>query len=128
MTHNRLVGKINGKWSSLNFSPISYLYTELSLEEQAALYAAADMALLTPLREGMNLVYNAQSRLLTRQPAIASILLSHIYNRSLPQFARVRGVPAGHVGAARGERVRWSCAEVLITVTISYHRHPLPLA
>lgn len=53
---NELVGKINGKWSSLNFSPISYLYTELSLEEQAALYAAADMALLTPLREGMNLV------------------------------------------------------------------------
>lgn len=50
------MGKINGKWSSLNFAPISYLYTDISLEEQAALYAAADVALLTPLREGMNLV------------------------------------------------------------------------
>jgi len=53
---NELVGKINGKWSSLNFAPISYLYTEMGAEEQAAVYAAADMALLTPLREGMNLV------------------------------------------------------------------------
>ena len=78
MAHNRLVGKINGKWSSLNFSPISYLYTELSLEEQAALYAAADMALLTPLREGMNLVYNAQPPLPTRQP-----VASHTYTTTL---------------------------------------------
>jgi len=53
---NELVGKINGQWSSLNFSPVSYLYTDLSLEERASLYAAADMALFTPLREGMNLI------------------------------------------------------------------------
>jgi hypothetical protein len=116
-----LVGKINGKWSSLNFSPISYLYTELSLEEQAALYAAADMALLTPLREGMNLVYNAQPPRPTRPP-IASHTNTTALSLSPLQFARVRAVPAGHVGAARGERVRWSCAEVPITiVTVLLH-------
>jgi len=71
---NELVGKINGKWSSLNFAPISYLYTELSMEEQAALYAAADVALLTPLREGMNLV--SHEFIVCQQERHAPLILS----------------------------------------------------
>jgi trehalose-phosphatase len=53
---NENVGKINGKWSSADFSPISYLYKEVDEEEVAALFTAADAALVTPLRDGMNLM------------------------------------------------------------------------
>jgi len=36
--------------------PIRYLYTQFGAEELVAYYQAADIALLTPLRDGMNLV------------------------------------------------------------------------
>lgn len=52
---NELVGKINGKWSTADFTPIHYLTKNLELEEICAIYAAADTAILTPLRDGMNL-------------------------------------------------------------------------
>ena len=52
----RLVGRINGELSSADFTPIYYSTKDLeSFEEVAALYAACDAALITPLREGMNL-------------------------------------------------------------------------
>ncbi|KAL6072926.1 alpha,alpha-trehalose-phosphate synthase (UDP-forming), variant 2 [Balamuthia mandrillaris] len=52
---NELVGKINGKYSSADFTPIHYLHQHLPITEVCALYTAADVALLTPLRDGMNL-------------------------------------------------------------------------
>ncbi len=119
VAHNRLVGKINGKWSSLNFSPISYLYTELSLEEQAALYAAADMALLTPLREGMNLVYNAQPPLPTRRP-----VASHPYTTAFspPPFSSHEFVLC--------QQDTWAPLVVseFAGAAQRYRYHPLPLA
>jgi hypothetical protein len=119
VAHNRLVGKINGKWSSLNFSPISYLYTELSLEEQAALYAAADMALLTPLREGMNLVYHAQPPLPTRPP-----VASHTYTTTLspPPFSSHEFVLC--------QQDTWAPLVVseFAGAAQRYRYHPLPLA
>lgn len=55
---NRTVGRINGQYSSADYTPIWYATKDLdSFEDVAALYAAADAALLTPLREGMNLTY-----------------------------------------------------------------------
>jgi trehalose 6-phosphate synthase/phosphatase len=53
---NRLVGDINTRYSSLDWSPIRYFYRSLSPEELSGLYVAADVALVTPLRDGMNLV------------------------------------------------------------------------
>ncbi len=53
---NELVGYINGKYSTPDWSPIHYLYRSFSPDELAALYRAADVALVTPLRDGMNLV------------------------------------------------------------------------
>ncbi len=50
------VGRIVGRFSSEGWVPIRYLYTQLSTDELAAYYAGADIALLTPLRDGMNLV------------------------------------------------------------------------
>lgn len=50
------VGTINGKFSTLQWQPLIYRYNHLTFEELAALYQAADVALITPLRDGMNLV------------------------------------------------------------------------
>jgi trehalose 6-phosphate synthase/phosphatase len=50
------VSTINGKFSSLQWQPIIYRYNHLVFEELCALYQVADVALITPLRDGMNLV------------------------------------------------------------------------
>lgn len=53
---DELVGKINGSYGSVTWQPIIYQYTSLSFEQIVALYTASDVALITPLRDGMNLV------------------------------------------------------------------------
>ena len=50
------VGRVVGRFSSEGYAPIRYLYTQFDAEELVAYYQAADIALLTPLRDGMNLV------------------------------------------------------------------------
>jgi trehalose 6-phosphate synthase/phosphatase len=51
-----LVGRVNGRFATANWSPICYLYRSFSHDRLAALYRDADVALVTPLRDGMNLV------------------------------------------------------------------------
>lgn len=51
-----LVGRINGKYSMMNWTPIHYFYRSLPLSKLSALYSMSDVALVTPLRDGMNLV------------------------------------------------------------------------
>ncbi|HEX6284330.1 MAG TPA: bifunctional alpha,alpha-trehalose-phosphate synthase (UDP-forming)/trehalose-phosphatase, partial [Pyrinomonadaceae bacterium] len=53
---DELIGEINGDWSTANWSPITYLRRNLPQADLAALYASADVALVTPLRDGLNLV------------------------------------------------------------------------
>jgi trehalose 6-phosphate synthase/phosphatase len=50
------VGRINGRYSNLHWQPVIYRYNQLSFEELSSLYNAADIGLVTPLRDGMNLV------------------------------------------------------------------------
>jgi trehalose 6-phosphate synthase/phosphatase len=50
------VGTINGRFSSISWQPVIYRYNHLPFKEMIALYQAADVALITPLRDGMNLV------------------------------------------------------------------------
>lgn len=51
-----LVGRINGEHGTIGAVPISYLHHSYPPEEMAALYLAADVMLVTSLRDGMNLV------------------------------------------------------------------------
>jgi trehalose 6-phosphate synthase/phosphatase len=53
---DELVGRINGRFSSLGHDPIHYISQSLPSERLAAIYRAATIALVTPLRDGMNLV------------------------------------------------------------------------
>jgi trehalose 6-phosphate synthase len=51
-----LVGRINGEHGRIGTPAINYLHTSYSRTEMAALFRAADVAVVTPLRDGMNLV------------------------------------------------------------------------
>ncbi len=50
------VGRINGAFSSVDWVPIHYVHRSLTEQHVVALYRAADVMLVTPLRDGMNLV------------------------------------------------------------------------
>ncbi len=52
----RLVGEINGRYSRIGLPVIHYLYQSLPFEELIPLYRAGDVMLVTPFRDGMNLV------------------------------------------------------------------------
>ncbi|MFC5175790.1 alpha,alpha-trehalose-phosphate synthase (UDP-forming) [Nocardioides taihuensis] len=53
---DRLVGRINGDLGRIGSPAISYMHSSFPREEMAALYRAADIMVVTPYRDGMNLV------------------------------------------------------------------------
>ena len=52
----RLVTHVNGEFSEPGWVPINYIYRSVPREELIAIYRAADVALITCLKDGMNLV------------------------------------------------------------------------
>lgn len=50
------ISAINGRYSTMDWTPVCYFYHGFSFEELTAMYYVADVALVTPLRDGMNLV------------------------------------------------------------------------
>jgi trehalose 6-phosphate synthase len=52
----RLVGRINGEFSAPGHVPVHYFRRNLTREEVVAFYLAADVMVVTPLKDGMNLV------------------------------------------------------------------------
>ncbi len=57
--HNQIdgmVGRINSQYSAINWNPILYQYKSLRFEELVALYDLSNVGLITPIRDGMNLV------------------------------------------------------------------------
>jgi glucosylglycerol-phosphate synthase len=53
---DRTVGRINGRFSTLDWVPVRYFYRSLPFEDVVAHYAACGIAWITPLRDGLNLV------------------------------------------------------------------------
>jgi len=53
---NELVGRINGKFGTVEFTPIHFMHKSVSFEELTALYAVSDVCLVSSTRDGMNLV------------------------------------------------------------------------
>ena len=52
---DELVGRINGQYGSIGWMPIWYFYRATDRMESIEFYSAADIALITPTRDGMNL-------------------------------------------------------------------------
>ncbi|KAF1963620.1 alpha,alpha-trehalose-phosphate synthase 1 [Byssothecium circinans] len=53
---NELVGRINGKFGTIEFMPIHFMHKSVSFEELIALYSVSDACLVSSTRDGMNLV------------------------------------------------------------------------
>ncbi|PVH17263.1 alpha,alpha-trehalose-phosphate synthase [UDP-forming] [Candidozyma duobushaemuli] len=53
---NELVGRINGRFGTVEFVPIHYLHKSVSFEELISLYRVSDVCLVSSTRDGMNLV------------------------------------------------------------------------
>ncbi len=53
---DELVGKINGNFSTISWNPILYIHRPIPFDELVALYEVSNVALITPIRDGMNLI------------------------------------------------------------------------
>jgi trehalose 6-phosphate synthase/phosphatase len=84
-----LVGRINGDFATPRWVPVHYIYRSLSERELVALYRAADVMLVTPLRDGMNLV--AKEFVASRTDGDGVLVLSEFAGASweLPEAVQV---------------------------------------
>ncbi len=73
---DELVGRINGAFSTVSWTPIWYFYRSLPFENLIDLYTSSDIAWLTPLRDGMNLV--AKEYIATRTDRTGVLILSEM--------------------------------------------------
>jgi len=71
---DEMVGAINGKHGSIGWTPVWYMYRSLPFQQLVALYRRADVALITPVRDGMNLV--AKEYLASRVDGRGVLILS----------------------------------------------------
>jgi trehalose 6-phosphate synthase/phosphatase len=71
-----LVGKINGRFGQVGWTPVVYQYRYVPLPSLIALYTASDIGLVTPLRDGMNLV--AKEYVATRTDGTGVLVLSEM--------------------------------------------------
>lgn len=55
-TVNELVGRINGRFGTVEFMPIHFMHKSIPFDELCALYAISDVCLVSSTRDGMNLV------------------------------------------------------------------------
>ncbi|MFP4013041.1 MAG: bifunctional alpha,alpha-trehalose-phosphate synthase (UDP-forming)/trehalose-phosphatase [Chitinispirillaceae bacterium] len=73
---DELIGRINGKHGNIGWVPVLNLYRTLPFSTLGALYHTCDIALVTPLRDGMNLV--AKEYVATKQDTPGVLILSEM--------------------------------------------------
>jgi trehalose 6-phosphate synthase/phosphatase len=73
---DELVGRINGKYGTTDWTPVRYFSRFLPFETLVALYGIADVGLVTPLRDGMNLM--AKEFIATKVNGLGALILSEM--------------------------------------------------
>jgi trehalose 6-phosphate synthase/phosphatase len=76
----RLVGMINGRFGSPSWTPIIYMFKALTFAPLVAMYSASHVALVTPLRDGMNLI--AKEYVAAREDKTGVLILSEMAGSS----------------------------------------------
>ena len=74
------IGRVNGKFANVNWTPIWYYYRSFGFDDLIDLYTQSDIAMVTPLRDGMNLV--AKEYLATRVENDGVLILSELAGAS----------------------------------------------
>lgn len=77
---DQLVGNINAKYRTLDWIPINYFYRSFSLQTLSAMYSVADICLVTPMRDGMNLV--SKEYVASRRDETGVLILSEMAGAS----------------------------------------------
>ncbi|MGN6555997.1 MAG: bifunctional alpha,alpha-trehalose-phosphate synthase (UDP-forming)/trehalose-phosphatase [Verrucomicrobiota bacterium] len=72
----QIVGRIIGAYGNVHWTPLIYQYRDLSFEDIVALYRFCDVAMITPLRDGMNLV--AKEFVASRPDQTGVVILSEM--------------------------------------------------
>ena len=85
----KAVGRINGQYGSADWTPVNYQFKNLPFEKIVALQSRADIALVTPLRDGMNLV--PKEFIATKQKTAGVVILSEMAGvvDELPEAIRI---------------------------------------
>jgi trehalose 6-phosphate synthase/phosphatase len=83
------ISRINGQYGTVDWTPVSYQFKNLPFEQVVALYAKADVMLVTPLRDGMNLV--AKEYVASRRDNKGVLILSELAGAidELPEATRI---------------------------------------
>lgn len=83
------IGRVNGAFGTVDWTPISYQFKNLPFEEVVALFAKAHVALVTPLRDGMNVV--AKEYVASKQKEPGVLILSEMAGAidELPEALRI---------------------------------------
>lgn len=97
---DELVGKINGRFGSVGWTPVLYQYKYLPFEPLVSLYASSHVALVTPLRDGMNLV--AKEYLASRTDGTGVLVVSEMTGASheLAEAVSINPNNIGEIAAA----------------------------
>lgn len=77
---DEVVGRINGKYATVNWTPIWYYYRAMDFDDLIDLYMTSDIAMITPVRDGMNLV--AKEYVATRVKGDGVLILSEMAGAS----------------------------------------------
>ena len=77
---DELVGRVNGQFATINWTPIWYFYRSMPFENLIDLYCSSEVALITPIRDGMNLV--AKEYIATRTDHTGVLILSEMAGAS----------------------------------------------
>lgn len=73
---DQTVGKINADFGTISWQPIIYQYRSMPYHEMVGMYTASDVALITPVRDGMNLV--CKEYVASRQDGLGVLILSEM--------------------------------------------------
>jgi trehalose 6-phosphate synthase/phosphatase len=106
-----LVGKINGRFGRVGWTPVVYQYRHVPFSSLVALYSMSDVCLVTPLRDGMNLV--AKEYLATRADGSGVLILSEMAGaaKELPEAIIVNPNNRAEIAAALKDALEVSSEE-----------------
>jgi trehalose 6-phosphate synthase/phosphatase len=106
-----LVGKINGRFGGVGWTPVVYQYRHVPFSSLVALYSMSDVCLVTPLRDGMNLV--AKEYLATRADGSGVLILSEMAGaaKELPEAIIVNPNNRAEIAAALKDALETSSEE-----------------
>jgi trehalose 6-phosphate synthase/phosphatase len=84
---DEIVGRVNGRFATINWTPIWYYYRAMAFDDLIDLYMTSDIAMITPVRDGMNLV--AKEFIATRVKGDGVLILSEMAGASKELYESV---------------------------------------